>query len=166
MFGNFEEEEMKTGIATVATGLALGLATQAGAAVIYGTQTRTLDAHYTVFAGAPSTASAPDFNTFNQSVSASNPPQLTGSATASQNSSLTQSAMTNVSHVTGHGGNQTSRGVGTSSFAVTFSVDTPTPWTIGGNWSFNTSNGLTGPANGTMNLLLQQQGGPMRRNSR
>lgn len=151
---------MRTSTAIAIVFGAIAAHSDAHASVTYLTQNRSVAGSFTTTGTSTQTVSAPDFAPFNQSVNNFDTISQSGVGAASQGSTLGQTAITNISHASGTGGNHFSSGAGASSFLVTFSVDAPTPWAISGGYSFNFRNGAGGVAQGVMSLNFQQQGGP------
>lgn len=142
--------------------VSVGFMVAAGAAqgaVNYSSQARSVYAEAGFGGGVVESFSASDFATFNQTATAGSPPLMNGGATTSQNSSLGQSAISNVSSVQAFDSTQNSLGRSRSLFTTSFSVDAPTPWQLSGSWMFSSQNVPTSGVTGTLLVRLEQQGG-------
>lgn len=145
---------------TVFIATTLITATMSSGAVSYLTQDRSVVAVAGFGSGPSQTLTAPDFQTFNQTATISDPVNMGGGATATQSSSLEQSHISNGTELSAFDGRQSSRGTARSLFATTFTVDVPTPWSISGSWMFSLFNAPTAAtARGTLIVSLEQQGG-------
>ncbi|MBS0195556.1 MAG: WD40 repeat domain-containing protein [Planctomycetes bacterium] len=127
-------------ILLLAVGTAVVACATAGSAradVTYISQTRTVSA--SAMLGNGGSATAPDYGPFNQSVSAQNELGWGNGAGASQHSTINATRLDASGSQSANGGIQLSWGRSSSVFDVTFSVDTPTVYTLYGYWEANPS---------------------------